>query len=165
MYFTNEKHFYNVEFSSEKTFITDETGNIKGFTREVNGKAFPTATKITNADTLKMDPNKMGNAAWFMLENKRYADAISFFKRRMELEPEEMMARCNLAHCYLFSNEYDKAIKLYKDNLDKNISLNMPFKKIIADDFVYFKQNGFDTKPMDKVFAELKLEVPKGYKD
>ncbi|HWY11076.1 MAG TPA: serine hydrolase domain-containing protein [Bacteroidia bacterium] len=165
MYFTNEKHFYNVEFQSEKTFITDEVGNVKGYTREVNGKQFPTATKIVNADTLKFNPIQIGNAAWYLLENKKYADAISFFKRRMELEPKEMMSRCNLAHSYLFNNEYDKAMKLYKDNLDKDIMPNMPFKKVVADDFVYFKQNGFDKTVMDKALADLKLETPKGYKD
>ena len=71
-----------------------------------------------------------------------------------------MSVAINLAHCYLFKNEYDKAIKLYSEHLNKEIAPNFSIKETIKQDFVFFKKIGFDTSLMKKVFTELKLEMP-----
>lgn len=105
----------------------------------------------------------MTEIAWHLLENKKYGLALDYFQRRLALDPKDLMSTCNSAHCYLFMNDYEKAIRLYKDNLDKRIDDTHTFKQVILDDFVFFKSSGFDTAPMEKVFADLKLEKPKGY--
>ncbi|WP_428654413.1 serine hydrolase [Runella sp.] len=154
MHFSSEKEFFNQEFRAEKTFVSDAAGNITGFIRKVDGKEYPFAIKITNADTLKAPANQINNLAWHLLENKQYEEAINYLKRGILLEPNDKSAVINLAHCYLFKNEYDKAIKLYTEHLNKDM---------LKQDFVFFKKNGFDASLMDKVFAELKMEIPDGY--
>ena len=63
------------------------------------------------------------------------------------------------------SYDYDKAIKLYKEHLEKSMGPQMKFKDVVRDDFTYFRKKGFDKSVMDKAIAELKLEMPKEYKD
>ena len=74
-----------------------------------------------------------------------------------------MAAIGNLAHCYLFNNEYDKAISHYKEFLNKVKVLNPGLSDMIANDFVTFKSLGFDKSLMERVFADLKIKKPKGY--
>ena len=63
-----------------------------------------------------------------------------------------------LAHCYLFKNEYDKAIEIYKSNLKRSISSSYSWKNMIQQDFLFFKTKKFPTLQMDKVFSELKIK-------
>ncbi|MFI5219603.1 MAG: serine hydrolase [Bacteroidia bacterium] len=158
MYFTSDKDFINVEFPSEKSFIADSTGNVTGYTRKVDGKEYPSAIKITHIDTLKANNGELNAFGRHLLETKRFDEAIVYLGRATELEPGDIAARGNLAHCYLFRNEYDKAVKLYGEILNKEVATGSPFREILKDDFLFFKNNGFDKYLMDKVFAELKLE-------
>lgn len=164
MHFTTTKDFFNEEFQSEKTFLFDEQGNVTGFLRKVNGKEFPTATKITRADTIHAKPGQINNMGWYLLENKKFDLALQFLKRGLELEPEDYAAVGNIGHCYLFKNEYDKALVSYKEFLSKVKESDPRMKNMISQDFVLFKSKGFDTKLMDKAFVDLYLEVPPAYK-
>jgi CubicO group peptidase (beta-lactamase class C family) len=157
MYFTSDKDFINVEFPSEKSFIVDSTGNVTGYTRKVDGKEYPSAIKITHVDTLKANNGELNSFGRHLLETKRYDEAIVYLGRAIELEPQDIPAQGNLAHSYLFKNDYDKAVKLYRDILTKEVVPGSPFREILKQDFVLFKNNGFDKSLMDKVFADLKL--------
>ena len=163
MHFTSEKVFFNEEFQTEKTFLTDRTGNVTGFTRQINGKFFPAAVKVTNVDTLKLGQGQLNNMGWYLLENKQFDDAIRFLKRGIILDPQDIAAIGNLAHCYLFNNDYDKAISQYKVFLGKSKESNSELSNMISNDFVTFKNMGFDKSLMDRAFADLKIKKPKEY--
>jgi tetratricopeptide (TPR) repeat protein len=157
MYFTSEKDFINIEFQSEKSFITDAAGNATGFARKLNGKELPAAVKIVSLDTLTPNEGQLNAFGWHLLENKRFAEAILYLNRGIQLEPADYGAINNLAHCYLFNKEVDRAIKLYQEFIDKRPGDQEAQKKIIKDDFVYFQKTGFDKVVMDKAAAALKL--------
>lgn len=162
MYFISPTDYFNPEIDSEKSFRKDATGNITGYQRKFRGEEM-FAKKLTHPDSINGDARLCVDLGWHLLENKNYEWALGLFKRVKKMEPKELMTDCNMAHCYLFSGNYDKAIKLYKENLDKDVQENRSFKSVIFEDFIYFKQKGFDKTVMDKVVAELKLQMPQGY--
>lgn len=157
MYFTSDKDFVNMEFPSEKSFLTDSSGNVTGYSRMVNGKEFPNATKITRIDTLRAGPGQINTFGWHLLETKRFDDAIAYLKRGIELEPEDLSAKLNLAHCYLFTNQYDLAVKLYNEYLGQKPDEKATSKATIKQDFDFFRKNGFDKILLDKATITLKL--------
>lgn len=157
MYFTSEKDFINIEFQTEKSFITDGLGNVNGYARKLNGNELPAAIRIVSLDTIKPQEGQLNAFGWHLLETKRFAEAILYLNRAMELEPTDIGAINNLAHGYLFNNEFDKAIKLYQEFIDKGLTDQGSQKKIIKEDFVYFQKIGLDKVLMDKAIATLKL--------
>lgn len=163
MHFANEQEFYNQEFRVEKTFTNNAAGKITGYMRKVDGKELPPAIKITNPDTLTVPIDQLNSLAWHLIENKQYQQAIQYLKRGIVLAPNELSVTINLAHSYLFNNEYDKAIKIYAKQLTTAITHNETAKEMISQDFMFFKKNGFDKKLMRKVLSDLKLEIPKGF--
>ena len=158
MYFTSDKDFVNIEFLAEKSFTTDESGNVTGYTRNANGKEFPPASKVTKVDTIKANEGQMNAFGWHLIETKRFDQAIEYISRGIVLEPNEISAKLNLAHCYLFKNENDQAIQLYKAYLAQNPKDESSFKAMIKQDFDYFRKIGFDKILMDKASAALKLK-------
>ncbi|MBL7903174.1 MAG: serine hydrolase [Bacteroidia bacterium] len=164
MHFTSETEFFNEEFLAEKKFLRDTSGKVNGFTRQVRGKTFPQAIKVENADTLSLPAYQLNTIGWYLLENKQYDNAISFLNSGIKRMPEDPIATGNLGHCYLFKGDFNKAIELYRDFLFRAVGPYENVKDMISQDFVFFKNNGFDTGLMDKAFAELKLEIPEAYK-
>ncbi|MGL6268064.1 MAG: tetratricopeptide repeat protein [Chitinophagaceae bacterium] len=122
MYFTSDNDFINMEFPSEKSFISDNTGVVTGYKRKVDGIEYPLAIKITQVDTLIAKNGELKKFGQHLLVTKRFDEAIVYLERATELEPEDISAWCNLAHSYLFRNEYDKAVKLYMMYLEKQIN-------------------------------------------
>ena len=163
MHFANEQEFYNQEFRVEKIFTSNAAGKVTGYIRKLDGKELPAAIKIINADTLTVPIDQINSLAWHFLENKQYEQVIQFLKRGLVLAPNELSLAINLAHSYLFKNEYDKAIKLYAKQLTTALTPTDSFIEIINRDFLFFKKKGFDKKLMSKVLSDLKLEIPKGF--
>ena len=157
MYFTSDKDFVNIEFPAEKSFTLDSSGNVTGYSRMVNGTSFPPAIRVTSADTIKAGEGQLSMFGWHLLETKRFDLAIGYISRGIELEPNDIAARANLAHCYLFKNDYDKAIQLYKTYLAQNPTDVSSLKAAIKQDFDFFRKNGFAKLAMKKAVAELKL--------
>jgi CubicO group peptidase (beta-lactamase class C family) len=158
MYFATPDQFLTEYFSTVKEFSKDEKGNVLGYANAVDGKANPKATKINNIDSLNGTAGYINDIAWYLLENKKYDEAIIFLKRGLQLYPNDFYLMGNLAHCYLFKNEYDKAIEIYKGNLKRSISSSYSWKNMIQQDFLFFKTNNFQSDQMDKVFSELKIK-------
>jgi len=157
MYFTSDKDFINMEFLSEKTFLSDGQGNVTGYTRKANGKEYPPAAKISRVDTLQAKGGQLNNFGWHLLETKRFDEAIAYLSRGIELEPNDIAAFGNLAHCFLFKNEFEKAIQLYYSFLAKKPADETYLKSTIKMDFGYFRAKGFDKALMDKATSALRL--------
>jgi CubicO group peptidase (beta-lactamase class C family) len=157
MYFTSEHDFINVEFPTEKSFIIDSLGNVTGYSRILNGDVKPPAIKVLREELLKTNEGELNYFGWHLLETKRFATAILYLNRGLELEPNDNSIINNLAHSYLFNNEFDKAIKLYQTFISKIPNDESTQKNIIKDDFMYFQKIGFDKVQIAKATLELKL--------
>ncbi|MBK7429422.1 MAG: serine hydrolase [Bacteroidetes bacterium] len=160
MYFTSPTCFFNEEFQATKEFVKDNDGIITGYTRTVNDKKYPPAIKVTITDTLKLTKQMVDEIGWYLFENKNYTEAISYFKRGIQLYPEDFNMKINLAHLYLFNNDYKSAIAIYKANQNATISPGKTWEDVLKSDYTYFRDHNYDVKIFDSVFAELKLKKP-----
>lgn len=163
MHFITPTTFFNEEFPAVKTFVKDEYGNIMGYSRTVDGKEFPKSIKIINPDTVHLSNETIGGIGWHLFENKQYPEAIAYFKRGVQLYPEDVNMDVNLAHMYLFSGEYKKAIAIYKARLKEAVRPDYSGADLIKSDLLYFIEHNGDVKVIDSVFSDLKIEKPKGY--
>ncbi|HUM45697.1 MAG TPA: serine hydrolase domain-containing protein [Chitinophagales bacterium] len=163
MYYSTPTSFFNEEFLAVKEFIKDEKGNIVGYTRTVDGKEFPNSTKITNPDTLRLEPGMFGDIGWYLFETKKYPESLAWFRRGLQLDPENYTLLSNMAHVYLFSNDYKNAMAIYQAHLNDTVRPGYSWEQMMRDDLVYFKDHGYDVQVFDKVFAELKIKKPEGY--
>jgi CubicO group peptidase (beta-lactamase class C family) len=164
MYFTSDTSYFNKELPNEKYFLFDKDRNVKGYVRFMDGKWQAPHMRLSNPDTLRGSEEFFNSVGWNLIENKKYDEALRFLKRASELYPGSLMVKGNEAHAYLLSGNYDKAIAIYKAYLNQKVDSNYSWEQMIQTDFTQFKTGGFDTKSMDKVFAELKIEVPAEYK-
>lgn len=160
MYFTSPTCFFNEEFQAVKEFIKDKKGKILGYSRMVDGKEFPQATKINNPDTVTLSGQLFGDIGWYFFETKRYQDAIKYLKRGVQLYPEDLNMLINLAHMHIFNNDYKKARDIYRTHLKANVKPDYSWVDLMRDDYTYFKDKKYDMKLFDKVFAELKIQTP-----
>lgn len=163
MYFTSETDFFNVTFPTEKQFLKDPSGIVTGYTRTLNGIPQLSLTKVVDPTRLTGSENLFGTTGWAYLENKHFEEAANYLHRGLELHPHSLMMELNLAHTYLFSNDYAAALKKYKAHLDEMVTPNIKWQEMLKTDFVFFKNNEFDKSLMDKVFEALGMDFPEGY--
>ncbi len=163
MYYSSPTSFFNEEFAAVKEFVKDDKGNILGYTRTVDGKEYPQSRKITNPDTLKLESSMFGDIGWYLFEINKYKESIVYFKRGMELYPHDLNVLLNMSYVYLYSNEYDKAMAIYKAHIKDDISPGNSWEKQMQSDLGYFKDHHYDMKIFDRVFEELKIKKPEGY--
>lgn len=163
MHFTSTTRFFNREFSSVKEFQKDPKGNIIGYTRKVDAKEYPNAVKITNPDTLTLPVYELGNIGWHLLEINEPVEALPYFKRAVELYPDDLNAKLNLAHAYVFNNDHKTAMAIYKAHQKEMIRPGYTWAEGLKNDFMYFKEHHYEVKAFDQIFKELKIEKPKGY--
>ncbi|MDX1911817.1 MAG: serine hydrolase [Saprospiraceae bacterium] len=156
MHFTSDIDFFNVEFPSEKQFVRDPAGAVTGYQRFYFGTRLPMVQKITRVDTLTNDANFFNTAGWHFLECKKFDEAIRYLERGMELHPSDLLIQGNLAHSYLFNNDYEMAIKIYKKHPGAEIGQGFFWEDMIRQDFAHFHGLNFDKELMDRVLAELK---------
>lgn len=50
-------------------------------------------------------------------ENRNYTEAIKFYKKVLEVKPDDALTRTNLANCYFDNKMFDEAIKEYKKSI------------------------------------------------
>ena len=140
--------------------IKDEKGAITGYTRTVNGKEYPPAKKIANLDTLQVENRIFGEIGWYYFGTKQYKASLAAFKRGTQLYPEDLNMLINVAHLYLFNNDYPSAIAIYKAHLNDMVKPDRSWVEVLKDDYAYFKNNKDDVTLFDKVFEELGVEKP-----
>lgn len=163
MYFSSELNFFNQESLSNKTFTIDSLGIVNGFNRSGFGNVYSSAIKIKKPDSLYLKIFEFENFAWQFFENKKYNEAIAYCKRGLQLYPNDEHLISTMAHAYLYNGDYDKAIVLYSSQLKQVLKPNGNLEKTMQQILIYFKENGYDVKIFDRVFADLKIKKPKGY--
>jgi len=161
MYYSTPTIFFNEEFQAVKGLVKDEKGNITGYTRTVNGKEFPQATKVTSPDTLRLESSLFVDIGWYLLENKKYNESLAYYKRGVQLYPGDLNMLMNMAHVYLFNKDYKSALAIYQAHLKDVISPGTSWEDQMQKDLVYFKEHHYDVQLFDKIFEELKIQKPK----
>ncbi len=159
MHFSGETDFFNTESPAEKKFTKDAAGHVNGYTRTKDGEQLPQMVKVMDVDTLKGSDDFFNNIGWTLLENKNYDEATRYLKRGLILHPGNLLIEGNLAHCYLFTNDYDGALKIYRQHLEETVAGGFTWKDMIRQDFTFFKNNKFDISLMDKAAADIKLDI------
>jgi CubicO group peptidase (beta-lactamase class C family) len=167
MYFTSDTSYFNKEFQNEKYFIADKNGNVTGYKRLMNGQWLAPHIRLTEPviDTLKGSEDFFNTISWHLIESKESAEALKYLKRAFDFYPNSLSLKGNQAHAYLLKGDYDQAIEIYRANMGKIIWEDLQWEKMIQNDLLYFKNQGLYTKLMDKVFADLKIKMPAGFKD
>ena len=73
------------------------------------------------------------------------------------LYPEDPNMAINLAHLYLFNNEYEKAKSIYQTNRKALLRPDYNGENLMRDDYHYLKQKNYDLTLMDRMFEELQV--------
>lgn len=160
MHFTSPTNFFNEEFRAIKDFMKDEHGNILGYKRTVDGKDYPKAIKLNTPDTAHLENEWFGEIGWYLFELKKYNESLAYFSRGVQLYPNDLNMLINKAHLHLFNNDYDKAREIHKAHLNDMVNPGYSWKKLLKDDYSYFRDTKCDLSLFDKLFAELQLEKP-----
>ena len=94
---------------------------------------------------------------WYQLFNRKPRESIAASLKALELSPDDaVMIKTNVAHGYLFDNQFDKAKTIYLEN--KNTKLRdgkRTFSHAALDDFKEFQDAGITHPDMEKIKALL----------
>jgi hypothetical protein len=81
--------------------------------------------------------------------------------KALELSPDDaVLIKGNLAHGYLFDNQFDKAKTLYLENRDAKIDDQRTFKQAVLDDFKELEEAGVSHPDTEKIKALLTNQNP-----
>ncbi|MFZ4521464.1 MAG: serine hydrolase [Bacteroidales bacterium] len=158
MYFSTPTSFFNEEFPAVKEFIKDTKGNIIGYKRNVDGKEYPSSIKITNPDTLQLQSMVFHEISLYLFDIKKYNESILYLKRGTKLFPKDLELLMNLANMYLYNNEYDKAMAIYKAHLNDNVGNSYTWQSLLQFYVKYYRDRNYDVQVFEKVFKELNIK-------
>ncbi len=100
---------------------------------------------------------------WYQLFNRKPRASIAASLKALELSPDNaVLIKGNLAHAFLFDNQFDKAKALYLENRDAKIDDERTSKQAVLDDFKEFRDAGISHPDVEKIQALLtaKTEAP-----
>lgn len=127
------------------------------------------------------ESNFYNSFGWNLILSKFYQPASKYLNLALEKYPKDTYLKGNLAHAYLLSGEFEKATKIYIENIVKIDSIpwehsegppvitnNDYYGKIITDDttwikmvkedFIYFKNEGIHSPYFDSITIILNLK-------
>jgi hypothetical protein len=64
---------------------------------------------------------------------------------------------------YLLTQDYQSALAIHKAHLKDMVRPGYSWVNLLQEDFAYLKEHRQDVKLFEKLFAELKINKPKGY--
>jgi tetratricopeptide (TPR) repeat protein len=94
---------------------------------------------------------------WYQLFNRKPREAIAASLKALELSTDDaVMIKGNLAHGYLFDNQFEKAKAIYLENKDAKLREDeRTFSQAVLDDFKKFEEAGVTHPDMEKIKALL----------
>jgi tetratricopeptide (TPR) repeat protein len=108
---------------------------------------------------IQLDPKNggyYGSLGWYQLFNRKPRESITASLKALELSPDDaVMIKTNLAHGYLFDNQFDKAKAIYLENKDAKLHDGRAFSQTVLDDFKEFREAGITHPDMEKIKALL----------
>ncbi|MGH7984491.1 MAG: tetratricopeptide repeat protein [Candidatus Udaeobacter sp.] len=94
--------------------------------------------------------------AWCQLFNRKPRETIAASLKALELSPDDaIVIKTNLAHGYLFDNQFEKAKAIYLENKDAKLHDGRAFNQAVLDDFKEFQEAGITHPDMEKIKALL----------
>ena len=82
---------------------------------------------------------------------RQYDKAIKTLKDGEKLDPSELLTQLNLAHAYLFRNNYAQAKTIYKKYRSQNVSDFLSWNEKIKLDFGAFENAGLPSKDFKRI--------------
>jgi hypothetical protein len=158
MYFSSPTSFFNEEFPAVKTFIKDSKENIIGYKRNVDGKDYPDAIKITKPDTLHLQSMVFHEISLYLFDNKKYNESALYLKRATQLYPDDLELLMNLANMYLYNNEYDKAMSIHQYHINDKVGESHTWKSLLQFYVKFYRNCKSDVQIFENIFKELNLE-------
>ncbi|PNV83430.1 MAG: hypothetical protein C0627_04830 [Sulfurimonas sp.] len=148
-----EKLLKEIKIKTEKdieTFLKNKTENLTSEEKELLNKL---------SEEIKNKQDKTAND-WFVvaLENhnqKNYDDAISAYKKVIELTPNNHNAHYNLALVYSSKKDYDNALDCYKKSIKDDIKFNSSFLNLF--ELHIIKEINTDIELVNKFIEKYKL--------
>ena len=98
--------------------------------------------------------------AWYQLFNRNPREAIAASIKSLEWSPDNAVTiKTNLAHGYLFDNQFDKAKAIYLENKDAKLPDERTFSQAVLEDFKELEEGGITHPDMEKIKALLSTET------
>jgi uncharacterized protein YecT (DUF1311 family) len=108
---------------------------------------------------IELDPTNgeyYSELGWYQLFNRKPRESIAASLKALELSPDDaLLIKGNLAHAYLFDNQFDKAKAIYLENRDAKIDDERSFRQAVLDDFKEFEEAGITHSDVKKIKALL----------
>ena len=98
------------------------------------------------------DYNTIGNS---YIMTKQYGKAIKFLKEGEKLDNSELLVKLNLAHAYLFNNDFKSAKSIYKKYQSQNVTDSLSWIQKVKQDFDVFQKAGLPKDDFDRVLRLL----------
>lgn len=95
--------------------------------------------------------NSYGDQSYIQFLNNKMAEAVPSAQKSIELNPDKLIFKINLAHAYLFTDQYDQALDLYILHQYDLVAENQVFMDVVLSDFRYFRQQGLTHPDMEKI--------------
>lgn len=95
--------------------------------------------------------NSYGDQSYIQFLNNKMPEAVQSAQKSIELNPEKLIFKVNLAHAYLFTDQYDQALDLYILHQFDLVGENQVFMDVVLSDFRYFRQQGLIHADMEKI--------------
>jgi uncharacterized protein YecT (DUF1311 family) len=97
---------------------------------------------------------------WYQLFNRKPRESVAASLKALELSPDDaVLIKGNLAHAYLFDNQFEKAKALYVENRDAKIDDERSFTQAVLDDFKELEQAGITHPDIQKIKAALTADT------
>ena len=105
------------------------------------------------------NPSKCNSLGWCLILSNKFEEALKLFEAIIQKTHKSNEAYPfvlgNLAHCYLFTNNFDKATSIYYNNMDLVIN-NMSWADAIVSDFNQFIELGIKNEHYLEIAKKLK---------
>src|SRR6266496_3347586 len=129
---------------------------------EAKKRQYPAAIK-DEEKAIELDPKNgvyYSSLGWYQLFNRKPHESIAASLKALELSPDKaVMIKGNLAHGYLFDNQFEKAKAIYLENKDAKLHDGRAFRQAVLDDFKEFQEAGVTPPDMEKIKALLTSET------
>lgn len=161
---TNEQIDFNFSNKSAKKIVFSASDLGANFSSVKNKFVFENAYLnyiLENKDTstIRRISEEINSIAWDNLMVRNYKNALFFLEKTLPIidQKDEIYPYLlsNLAHAYLFTNDFEKAHKIYFGNNQRKLN-DMSWKEAILQDFTEFKKNGIISADMEKIRQEIR---------
>ncbi|HEX8562681.1 MAG TPA: tetratricopeptide repeat protein [Flavobacterium sp.] len=121
--------------------------------QEKYADAIPMLQKLVDAEPTASDYNLLG---YCYILTKQYAKAVKYLKLAEQLDEADLAVQSNLAHAYLFSDEFSRAKEIHLKYKNQNVTETISWKQKVASDFAAFKRASLPDDDLQRVTRLLK---------